>query len=271
MSAHAQAKLKHLKSLPPTSHKWTWGVDVTESDVLGSNQTTKSKHYSSYARTLADGVYDKEWSITASFPTAVSGAYGSLPTVTGIDAGLCFSDDEVQSDANADADTFPKAPDADDKAKEDSPDANIDANADANAEPKDDILIADADQLTMLGQPTASYATMLWEGEDHASDNVDQSAVFQVALAWQGNNTSLSSSHTGFPNFFDAASFCLADSISASPSLPASPILTTFPTASDAADVFLSSSETDLPGSNANSVFFFVWIASELSPLALHR
>ena len=121
----------------------------------------------------------------------------------------------------------------------------------------------------MLGQPTASYATMLWEGEDHASDNVDQSTVFQAALAWQGNDTSSSSSHTGSPNAFDAATFYLADSISASPSPPASPILTTFPTASYAADVFLSSAETDSPGSNA--ILYFFWIVSELSPLALHR
>ena len=194
-----------------------------------------------------------------------------------------FSDDEAQSDANAnanaDADTFPKAADADDKAEEDS-DADVNVNADANvnvdanandeakedspntdanadAKPKDDIPIDDADQFTMLGQPTASYAAMLWEGEDHAPDNVDQSTVFQAALAWQGNDTSLSSSHTGSPNAFDAATFCLADSISASPSPPASPILTTFPTAynaADVADVFLSSSETDSPGSNADSV-----------------
>ena len=271
VSAHAQAELEHLKSLPPTSHKWTWGVDVTESDVLGSNPTTKSKHHSGYARTLADGVYDKEWSITASFPTAVSGAYGSLPTVTGIDAGLCFSDDEAQSDADADADIIPEAADADDEAEEDSPDADADDEAeqhgpdadeaeedgpDTDAEPEDDIPVADADQLTMLGQPTGSYAAMLWEGEDYAPDHVDQSTVFQAALAWQDNDTSSSSSHTGSPNAFDAATFYLADSTSASPSPPASPILTTFPTASDAADVFLSSAETDSPGSNANSVLF---------------
>ena len=70
----------------------------------------------------------------------------------------------------------------------------------------------------------------------------------------QGNDTSSSSSHTGSPNAFDAATFYLANSISASPSPPASPILTTFATASDAADVFLSSSETDSPGFNADSV-----------------
>jgi len=54
VSAHTQAELKHLKSLPPTSHKWTWGVDITENDVLASNPMTKTKLHSGYARSLAD-------------------------------------------------------------------------------------------------------------------------------------------------------------------------------------------------------------------------
>jgi len=40
--AHAWAELEHMKSLPPTSHKWTWGIDITENDVLASNPMTKS-------------------------------------------------------------------------------------------------------------------------------------------------------------------------------------------------------------------------------------
>ena len=43
MGAHAQAELEHLKALPPTSYKWTWGVDITENDVLALNQETKGK------------------------------------------------------------------------------------------------------------------------------------------------------------------------------------------------------------------------------------
>jgi len=97
----------------------------------------------------------------------------------------------------------------------------------------------------MLGQPTASYATMLWEGDDNASDDADQHTTFQAAMAWQSNDSSSSSLHTDSPTGFDAATLFLADSISTHSSPPATPIPTAFPTASDAADVFLSSSETD--------------------------
>jgi hypothetical protein len=61
--AYAQAKLEHLKSLPPTSHKWTWGVDITENDMLASNQKTKGKgksHHSRYVWFLPHGVYKNE-------------------------------------------------------------------------------------------------------------------------------------------------------------------------------------------------------------------
>jgi len=157
VSAHAQAELKCLKSLPPTSHKWTWGVDITENDVFTSNPTAKTKLHSGYAWSLANGVHNKKWSITASFPTAVSSAYGPPPTITGIDAHHYFSDDGsndlLHSDtmSTADADHFPAAANADDEAKDNIPNANANVH-------------------TVLGQPTASYATMLWKGKDNASD-----------------------------------------------------------------------------------------------------
>jgi len=238
--AHAQAELKHLKSLPPTSHKWTWGVDIMENDVLASNPTAKTKLHSGYARSLADGVHNKEWSITARFPTAVSSAYDPPPTITGIDACHYFSDDGSNDSSHSDtmstanADHFPTAADADDEAK-----ANI-PNADANPH-------------TMLSQPTASYATMLWEGNDNASDDADQHTTFQAAMAWQSNDSSSSSLHTDSPTGFNATALFLAYSISTYSSPPATPIPTAFPTASDAADVFLSSSETNSVGPNADS------------------
>ncbi|KAF8225766.1 hypothetical protein L208DRAFT_1305072 [Tricholoma matsutake] len=43
IAAHVKAELEWLQSLPAASHKWTWGVDLTEKDVLGSNQTTMGK------------------------------------------------------------------------------------------------------------------------------------------------------------------------------------------------------------------------------------
>jgi hypothetical protein len=110
LAAHAQAKLEHLKSLLPTSHKWTWGVDITENDVLASNQKTKGKgksHHSGYVWSLPHGVYKKEWSITASIPT-VSAAYSRPPTVTGIDARLYFSDAE-SSHADTESNAAPAA------------------------------------------------------------------------------------------------------------------------------------------------------------------
>jgi len=105
----------------------------------------------------------------------------------------------------------------------------------------------------MLGQPTASYAAMLWEGEDDASHDTDQHTTFQAAMAWQCNDSSSSSSHMGSPTGFDAAALFLVDSISTYLSPPTTPISTAVPTASDATDVFLSSSETDSVGSDADS------------------
>jgi len=60
--------------------------------------------------------------------------------------------------------------------------------------------------------------------------------------------------HTDSPTGFNAATLFLADSISTYSSPPTTPIPTAFPTASDATDVFLSSSETDSVGPDANSV-----------------
>jgi len=96
-----------------------------------------------------------------------------------------------------------------------------------------------------LQSSTASYATMLWEGKDNASDDANQHTAFQAAMAWQSNDSSSSSSHTDSPTGFNAAALFLADSLSTYSSPPATFISTAFPTASDAADVFLSSSETD--------------------------
>ena len=66
--------------------------------------------------------------------------------------------------STADANHFPTAGDADDEAEDNIPDA-------------------DADVHTMLSQPTASYAAMLWEGNDDASDDTDQHTAFQAAIS----------------------------------------------------------------------------------------
>jgi len=63
---------------------------------------------------------------------------------------------------------------------------------------------------TVLSQPTAPYAAMLWEGEDDASDDTDQPTAFQAAMTWQCNDSSSSSSHMGSPTGFDAAALYLS-------------------------------------------------------------
>jgi hypothetical protein len=91
VSAHAQAELEHLKALLPTSYKWTWGVDITENEVLAINQKKgkgKAQH-SGYIASLPDGpLQNKEWSETPCLPTISS--YGRPPMVTSCDAGLHF-------------------------------------------------------------------------------------------------------------------------------------------------------------------------------------
>jgi hypothetical protein len=75
--------------------------------VLASNKKTKGKgksHHSGYVWSLPHGVYKKEWSITASIPT-VSAAYSRPSTVTGIDAGLYFSDAESDNLSHADTES----------------------------------------------------------------------------------------------------------------------------------------------------------------------
>jgi hypothetical protein len=94
---------------------------------------------------------------------------------------------------------------------------------------------------------TASDASMAWQGED------DRPTAFQAAIMWQGDDDHDDSSpHMASPTAFDATAFFFADSTLSSPSThPAA-----FPTASDAADLFLSSSDTNLAGScdsNANA------------------
>ena len=95
VSAHAQAELECLKALPPTSYKWTWGIDITKNEVLAINQKKgrgKAQH-SGYIASLPDGPpQNKEWSETPSLPTVPS--YGRPLMVTGCNAGLYFSDSD---------------------------------------------------------------------------------------------------------------------------------------------------------------------------------
>jgi len=232
VAANAQAELESLKSLPPGSYKWTWGVDITENDVLVANEKNKSRgkrQHSGYGLSLADGAKGrKEWSSTPTVSTVASNACGRPPTVSGNRA------DEPSPPSPAPAPApFPDAlPDA----EPGQPSASFAAMV---CQGKDDASSAD--------QPTAFQAAMAWQGEDDVSSDADQPTASQAAMAWQGDNDQSSSSPTGSLTGFDAAPFYLSDSTSSSPA--ASPPSTdaaetaAFPTASDAADAFLSSSE----------------------------
>src|SRR6202041_948733 len=81
-------ELDRLKSLPPGSYKWTWGVDITENDVLGANEKKTKRRgkqqHSGYALSLPDGAKGrKEWSSTPTLSTVVSNAYTQPPTLSG--------------------------------------------------------------------------------------------------------------------------------------------------------------------------------------------
>jgi hypothetical protein len=109
---------------------------------------------------------------------------------------------------------------------------------------------------------TASDASMAWQGKD------DRPTAFQAAIAWQSaDDHDDSSPHTASPTAFNAAAFFSANFTSLSPSTHTA----AFPTASDAADLFLSSSDTNSAGShefntNANAESNVEDISSAESP-----
>src|SRR6202142_2326521 len=137
VAARAQAELERLRSLPPSSHKWTWGVDITEKDVLGTGKG-KGKAHSGYVVSLEDGpMGGKEWSSTPSSVPTRSVTYSEAPPVTGIDAAMYYTGSSHSND-----DSVPDAPKA------------SDADADADT---------DADM--MVGQPTAMEAAMAFNDQ----------------------------------------------------------------------------------------------------------
>jgi hypothetical protein len=186
--------------------------------VLASNQKTKGKRKSHHSGYVQSLPHDvyKKEWSITASIPTVSAAYSRPPTVISIDAGLYFSDAK-SSHANTESNAAPAAV------------------AVAIPTPTADVNM------------TASDASMAWQGED------DRPTAFQAAIAWQGNDDHNDSSpHMASLTAFDATAFFSADSTSSSPSTHTA----TFPTASDAADLFLSSSDTNSAGSsdsNANA------------------
>jgi hypothetical protein len=242
VAQHAKAKLEHLQSLPATSHKWTCGIDVTENNLLLSNQRTKGMGKtlnSGYTQLLPDGADHMEWSITASIPTSISGDYSPPPNVTGLDAGLYFTDAEFEESlayANANGHGA-------------SAELNIGADANNHAGASADNHIgaapnaaakSDASAKANLGLPTSSQVALAWHSDLDSTPVANTESLSDAILAADDEGSSHSGSldvgHS--PTSFDAASFYLADTTS-SASVPTHSTSKVVPTASHAADVFL--------------------------------
>src|ERR1700690_3205544 len=225
VAARAQAELERLRSLPPSSHKWTWGVDIMEKDVLGTGKG-KGKAHSGYVISLEDGpMGGKEWSSTPSSVPTRSVTYSEAPPVTGIDAAMYDTGSSHSNDHSV-----PDAPKASD--------ADADANTDADmmvGQPNDQDSSGTGSSLHL--PPTAFEAGRAWRdnesfdaseaGTDAYADadgNVGQPTIFEAAMAWhEGDLSGTGSSSPSSANVVAAA----------------------FPTASDAADALDLSDDDD--------------------------
>jgi len=68
----AREELQRLQALPPSSHKWTWGEQLTKADVLGLTRsgTRPGKFHSGYDISLKGGKNSGEDSFVPSLPTS---------------------------------------------------------------------------------------------------------------------------------------------------------------------------------------------------------
>jgi hypothetical protein len=80
----AEDELKRLMALPPSSHKWTWGVSLNQADVLALHRsgTRPGTYHSGYDISLKEGKLTGESTI-ASTPTA-HGLHDELPDETAL-------------------------------------------------------------------------------------------------------------------------------------------------------------------------------------------
>jgi len=76
----AREELQRLQALPPSSHKWTWGEQLTKADVLGlaRSGTRPGKIHSSYDVSLKGGKNSGEDSFEPSLPTS-QGHFEDVP------------------------------------------------------------------------------------------------------------------------------------------------------------------------------------------------
>ena len=68
----AQEELQRLQALPPSSHKWTWGEQLTKADILGlaRSGTWPGKFHSGYDVSLKGGKNSGEDSFAPFLPTS---------------------------------------------------------------------------------------------------------------------------------------------------------------------------------------------------------
>ena len=61
-----------MQALPPSSHKWTWGEQLTKADILGlaRSGTRPGKFHSSYNISLKGGKNSDEDSFAPSLPAS---------------------------------------------------------------------------------------------------------------------------------------------------------------------------------------------------------
>jgi len=76
----AREELQCLQALPPSSHKWTWGEQLTKAEVLGlaRSGTRLGKIHSGYDVSLKDGKNSGQDSFVGSLPTS-HGRFDDVP------------------------------------------------------------------------------------------------------------------------------------------------------------------------------------------------
>ena len=253
VAANAQAELDRLKSLPPGAYKWSWGVDITENDVLGAHEkNTKSRgkqQHSGYALSLPDGAKGKkEWSSTPMISTVASNAHGRPPTVSGNASPPPSPGSSPGPSPSPGPGPTPgptatpgPGPDALPVAEAGHPTASLAA---MGWQGEDDESSADEPtgfQAAMAWQggddpssdgdePTGFRAAMAWQGDNNASSDGDEPTGFQAATAWQGDNDQSPSSPTGFLDSDAETNSDLEDSMGTSQIQNPTPSRITLPT-----------------------------------------
>ncbi|PPQ92336.1 hypothetical protein CVT25_008686 [Psilocybe cyanescens] len=105
MAMNAADQLSMLKSLPTSSQKWTWGAELTPTDLmaLAVDPLAQKLPHSGYSHSLPEGCIHREWSSNPTHPTELSvvsaigaetadlAAIPSIPDVIGLLPTICHT------------------------------------------------------------------------------------------------------------------------------------------------------------------------------------